>query len=262
MTADLETRLTPTSLAGLKIGPVRDRPKTLNILIYGNPGVGKTVLLGSADAIPAMRPVLIIDVEGGTYSLNNTYPDVEVVRVKTWDELQELYNVLHAGDHPYRTIGLDSITEIQKFSMYQIMQDVVAKEPSRDPDIPSVREWGKSIEQIRKLVRAFRDLPLNVIFTALVKTEKDNKTGNTYTKPYLPGKLADEVAGFLDIVSHMYVKDWEEDGEKVRKRLLLTGATEYIVAKDRSGKLPLLLEEPTMSAIHEIAIAQRIKESV
>jgi hypothetical protein len=171
--------------------------------------------------------------------------------------MQSLYDELHRGNHPYRSIGLDSLTEIQKFSMYNIMEDVVAKEPTRDPDIPSVREWGKSIEQIRRLVRAFRDLPMNVVFTALVKHDKDNKTGTVHTKPMLPGKLADEVAGFLDIVSYYYVKNIDVGGESVRKRLLLTGATESTVAKDRSGGLPLILEEPTMRDIYDYAITRK-----
>lgn len=252
--------LTPGSLAGLTISSVSASSPTLNMLVYGESGVGKTVLAGSADAVPAMRSVLIIDVEGGTFSLRKYHPDVHVVRVKTWNELQELYNVLFSGDHSYQTVVLDSITEIQKFSMTQIMIDLVKSEPARDPDIPSIREWGKNIEQMRRLIRAFRDLPINTIFTALMREDKDNKTGTVTRKPMLSGKLASEVAAFLDIVTYLYVRNIERDGEMQRTRLLLTGATDTTIAKDRSGSLPLTLTEPTMKEIYAYAVAGKVAE--
>lgn len=252
--------LTPNSLAGLTISSVKESPDTLNMLVYGESGAGKTVLGGSADDVPEMRSVLVIDVEGGTFSLRKYHPDVHVVRVKTWNELQELYNVLYSGDHSYRTVILDSITEIQKFSMVQIMIDLVKAEPARDPDIPSIREWGKNIEQMRRIIRAFRDLPINTIFTALMREDKDNKTGTVTRKPMLSGKLASEVAAFLDIVTFLYVKNLEKDGKVERTRLLLTGATDTTIAKDRSGSLPLTLVEPTMKEIYAYAVAGKVAE--
>lgn len=254
-------KLTPNNLAGLRIARVKDRPKTVNMMVYGESGVGKTQLMGSADALPEMRPMLVIDIEGGTLTLANTYPEAEVVRVQNWDEMQSLYNELHRGQHPYRTIGIDSLTEIQKFSMYQIMKDVVKKDPDRDPDIPGLREWGKNLEQIRLFVRAFRDLPVNTIFTALSTTAKDPKTGTVTTRPGLPGKLGSEVAAFLDIVTYLYVKNIREGDSIERKRFLLTGATENQVAKDRSGSLPLVIEDPTMRQIYDYAISGKTETS-
>jgi hypothetical protein len=253
--APKKEKLVPGDLAGLSVAPVKDRLRTMNILIYGESGVGKSILSASADAVPEMRPVLVIDIEGGTLSLTHTYPEVHVVRVKSWKELQLLYNELHAGNHNYRTIVIDSLTETQKFGMYSIMRDVIEKDDERDPDIPSMREWGKNIEQTRRLVRGFRDLEMNTIFTALAKSDKDQRTGTTTKKPYLSGKLADEVAAFLDIVVYYYVKNVQEEGNTVTKRLLLTTATDTLVAKDRSGKLPMVIESPTMKTIYKATVA-------
>ena len=121
-------------------------------------------------------------------------------------------------------------------------------DPDRDPDVPGIREWGKNSEQIRRFVRAFRDLSVNTIFTALSATDKDQKTGITLSRPYLSGKLASEVAGFLDIVCYMYIRVVEGDV----RRLMLTSGTDTCVAKDRSDSLPPVLEEPDMKTIHNI----------
>jgi hypothetical protein len=249
----MSDKITPTSLGGLHVATVRLTPRTINVLVYGESGVGKTVFAGSALIVPEMAPVLLVDIEGGALSLTHTYPEVDVVRVQTWDEMQALYNELHAARHKYKTVIIDSLTEVQKFSMYEIMREVVEDNPERDPDIAGMREWGKNIEQMRKFVRAFRDLPINTVFTALMREDKDNR-GQVIKKPSLSGKLASEVAAFLDIVLFYYVKTIKQGDEVVRQRLMLTSATDTTVAKDRTGKLELVLESPMMSDIYSAVI--------
>lgn len=244
--------LTQKSLGGLTVVPVQKRQNYLNMLVYGDSGVGKTTLAGSADEVPDLRPVLVIDFEGGTESLVRSYPDVEQVRVTTWDEMQAVYDELHRGKTGYQTVILDSLTEIQKFNMYSIMEELVADKPEREIDVPSMREWGRNLEQMRRFVRAFRDLPMNTVFTALKKEDKNEKTGMVTTLPSLSGKLAGEVAAFLDIVVYYYMKTVTEDDKKVDKRILLTSKTETIIAKDRTGMLPQVLVEPTMKDIFDL----------
>jgi phage nucleotide-binding protein len=244
----------PQYLAGLPVLKAQAARQHVNMLIYGKSGVGKTQLAGSADAVPSMRKVLVVDVEGGTMTLSHSYPDVDVVRVKDWNEVAEISEFLKAGNHDYNTCIIDSLTEAQKFNMSAVMSKRILereeKGETQDPDVPDMRAWGKNIEQIRKFVRYFRDLDMNTIFTALVKEDKNPRTGLIERKPYLSGKLADEVAAFLDIVVYYYVKTVDDE----QKRLLLTQATDEYVAKDRTGKLPPLLEQPTLAEIMKYAI--------
>ncbi len=242
--------LTERNLGSLPVSPVQDLPQHFNMLVYGDPGVGKTVLAGSAAAVEELSPVLIIDIEGGTLSLRERHPSVDVVRIRSWPDLNELYAALKKGEGGYKTLVVDSLSEMQKFGMYFIMREALQKDPDRDPDLPGIGEWGKNTEQMRKFVRAFRDLPMNVIFTALVNTSQD-KRGRQHFKPGMSAKLASEVAGFLDVVCYMYLKESElEEGEQLR--MLLTMATETVIAKDRTDKLPPAIQNPTMQSIYDI----------
>jgi SepF-like predicted cell division protein (DUF552 family) len=236
------------AIAGLPITQVKELKPYFNLLVYGESGVGKTWLAGSADGVPEMRRVLFIDIEGGTLTLRNTpFNEVEVIRVLSWRDMENIYNELSIGIHGFNTIIIDSLTEIQKMSMDGVMRRLIEENEERDADVPGMREWNINIEQTRKFVRRFRDLPVNTIFTALAKTDKNMRTGSSKRKPYLSGKVADEVAGFLDIVVYLYTK---EVGD-VNKRMLLTGQTEDTIAKDRSGRLDMVIEEPTMLKIFQ-----------
>lgn len=246
------------TIGGAAIHKVGNKNPSLNILVYGQSGVGKTYLAGSSDDVPQMRSVLVIDLEGGTETLRSPYGDVDVVRVKDWKEMQAVYDDLHRGEHDYHTVIIDSLTEAAKFNMYGVMADLVARKLDDgkyvDPDIPSVREWGKNIEQMRKFVRAFRDLPVHTIFTALERVDKDERTGMQTIKPMLSGKLADEIAAFLDVVLYYYIKEvpGADGGEPELKRVLLTKKTAKHTAKDRSGKLPQLIQDPSMAKIYQL----------
>jgi phage nucleotide-binding protein len=257
--------ITPRYLAGLPVLKAAQAVKTVNILIYGKSGVGKTMLMGSADAVPWMRKMLVIDVEGGAMSLSHSYPNVDIVRVTDWDDVQEIYDFLYAGNHDYATVGIDSLTEMQKLNMSQVLANRImereAKGDTQDPDVPDMRAWGKNIEQMRRFVRAFRDLPMNCIFTALVKEDKNSRTAVIEKKPSLSGKLADEVAGFLDIVVYYYMKFFDDE----QLRLLISQATDEVIAKDRTGRLPLLMGDdgvpPTMAEIVKYAITDEIPQT-
>lgn len=229
---------------------VGEVPPLINMMVYGDPGVGKTVLAGSASMVEQLSPVLFIDVEGGTLSLRERYPDVKVARVKSFNDFGRLYEDLRKGDHGFKTVVLDSITEIQKFGMLEVMKRMLEdpKNEDRDPDLPGIGEWGKNTEQMRRLIRAMRDLPVNTLFIGLAVTDIDKKQ-NRLTRPSLSGKLSNEVAGFLDIVTFMYKKT---DPEGNVKRMLLTSGTDEFIAKDRTDRLPPMLEDPDMSTIHSI----------
>lgn len=249
MPETLPDKLTKKTIGNLQIASPGETG-WVNLLVYGEPGVGKTRLAGSSVLVPEMCPVLLMDFEGGTLSLAGDMRDVDVIRPTTPQEIDNLYGNLY-DNCPYKTVVVDSLSELQKILMQGVMREVVKKDSDRDPDVPGIREWGKNGAQVRAFVRAFRDLPCNTIFTALAEESKDERSGINKVRPALPGKLKAEVAGYVDIVLYMYSRDTQIPGSKEReiKSLVLTQGTERQVAKDRSGSLPLVIESPTMANI-------------
>ena len=253
------TSLSERSLGGLPVRKIEDRVPYINAVIYGDYGVGKTRLLGTADDVPDMRKVLILDNEGGTFSLRGTNPNVESVRFNTWDDLQSIAIELVQGRayEDYGTICLDSGTEAQHANFGHVTKIGVDKRPNHDEDLMEMQDWGRSLNQMRRMVRVFRDLPVNFLMTAL---SKDVKIDQVRTKkgPAFAGAFQHEIGALMDLVLYMYTKRDEEGNER---RLILTKGTESALAKDRSDALPTVITEPSFKHIYTVATAIRAKDN-
>lgn len=136
----------------------------------------------------------------------------------------------------FRTVITDSLTEAQKYCMYQILGIEPTKQKlDAEPDAAQYQEWGKSREMIQFLVRRYRDIPMHSIFICGRSIEQDSFKKFHYF-PLLPGKLADDVRGLVDIVG--YLEKIPQDGGGVIRRLYLEGGyygATYIAAKHRFG---------------------------
>ena len=89
------TKLGDPKKVAFRIERVSRSTKWLNLLIYGNYGVGKTYLAATAADVPEMQHVLLINAESGEMSIDNAYADqVYMVSVQNFRTTSRVYEWL------------------------------------------------------------------------------------------------------------------------------------------------------------------------
>lgn len=229
-----------------------DTIQFVNALIYGDVGAGKTFLGGTADDDERTRPLLVFDIEGGLTTLKDR-TEVDTIPIRSVKEVESNYNKLHAsikadGSLYYKTVMIDSGPELADLDLKEIMGEAYSRNPDKiDKDVPDQRGWGKGRAHMRAIVRAFRDLPCNVIITAQVGILQEEGQPTKFF-PGFAGKLRTEIPGFMDIVGYLYT---ENNGGVVERKLQVEG-TRRIVAKDRTSALGGVVLNPTIPMLWDL----------
>lgn len=204
-----------------------------NTLIYGLSGVGKTRLLGSAQKCAETSPIFYMAVDPGTLSIQGS--GVEVFRPQNFKEIQQAYNFLRFENTKFRSVGVDSLTEMHdRLSMGDIL-GVLKEDASYDNlagHVPANQyDWLQSGEQMRRTIRAFRDLAylpdverrIHVFMTALERVDEKRNI----ICPALPGALGLGIGASIDILSRMSIERVEvSEGKFKRARHLSLSETE------------------------------------
>lgn len=225
----------------------------LNMLIYGKTGSGKTRLLGSAQRCDLTRPMLFVNIEGGTASLDPN-DNIDVFSPQNFGQLQELYDFLRHENTEYRSVGIDSLTEIQrKLSMGEItgsLEDDASYSNLAGHTPPDRYDWLQSGDQMRRFIRAFRDLAylpdqrrrIHVLFTALERIDEKFLV----VCPSLPGALGPESGAFVDILGRLTLEHIEID-DKIRsvRRLVMTETQDDSVTYLGKARVPTGSAFPT-----------------
>lgn len=176
-----------------------ERPDTfrrVKSLIFAPPGAGKTVLLGTANDDVRTYPMLLLDYEGGTSSLIGR--EIDIVKIRSWRDFDEVYDFLLRGTHGYKSVGIDSMSETHIFAL---LAQLSIRE-RKIADLLEQGDYGIVLNQMRKLLRKFRNLPFHIFATSLDKNEMDPKEGMV-KKPALSGGLSDEAPGIFESVSYL-----------------------------------------------------------
>jgi AAA domain len=188
--------------------------RALSLLIFGGPKSGKSTL-----AVTAPAPRLLLDVEYGARflpivpvkwdNLNNSPPeydgtwDTAVVNVQNFDDVQKVYKWLKSGKHPFNSVIIDSISELQQRLIEKISNRMQMQ----------TQDWGTVLRDFMGLMRDFRDLtehrtnPMTaVVLLAMAVPDKDGRM-----RPFAQGQSRIMLPYLFDILGAMHVDTWEPE---------------------------------------------------
>jgi AAA domain len=256
----------------------------LKLLVYGPYGVGKTTLAGSSVDVESMRDVLMIDAESGDLVMEENpriqmADEIEHVRVTNFLQVARVQEFLKAhcvrrdsndldgmrkveaalkGISPdqiqtprkFRTVIIDSLSEVEQYCMYGLLkvnEGELLTGSSDEIDVARFDEFRKNNMMIQVLVRAFRDLPMHVIFVCSQAYTQDELKRFHYG-PRMTGQLSSQIQGFTDVVGYLRAGTPDDQGHQPRR--LFVQPIERFDAKNRRASFrDSHLEDPTMASL-------------
>lgn len=219
----------------------------INALIHGASGAGKTTSLGT---LPE-ETTLIAICERGALPLRSKCFDVW--KLESWEDVRTMVRLFHIQEESvkkYKTLAIDSLTEISEMCKRQILIDrkaVVFERTKGNRETPekmfddqmTQEDYGVYGNRMRGFLSALCHLPVNVVVTSLSHWAKDNTSGESWLAPNLSGKIALECPAYFDLVGYMEAVN--NGGEQVHR--FRFNEDQNVMAKDATGvNLPNYME--------------------
>ena len=224
--------------------PAEAVQKKAKILVYGEPGVGKTWF---ALTFPG---VALIDTEGGADLYGSRF-DFDVLRTKSFGDILEAIEAVKA-DHgrTWQTLVIDPISIV-----WQVLQDAGQQAAearaarygrSADDVMLTPRDWGLIKRRLYSAMTDLVNLPVNVVLTAhqrdIMEMRRDGRGQEVAVKVGEKPDAEKKTGYWPDLVIRLVV----EGGEHIS-----------IVEKDRSGLFRVGQRVPNMGYAHLASLLGR-----
>ena len=225
--------------------------RALSVLVHGASKAGKTTF-----AVTSPYPRLLLDVESASRFLNVSKViwdpmrqappvadgswDTCVVYVRDYETVKKAYEWLQTGQHQFRSVIIDSISELQ----------VRCAEQIAGRGQMQTQHWGELLRDMAGLCRDLRDLTMHETnpLEAVVLTSMTRNQDRVW-KPYLQGQLGVVIPYFWDITAYLYVDHVQDDPTQPPvevRRLLTRKHPEYEAGERVGGRLPAVVDNPNI----------------
>ena len=217
----------------------------VNLLVYGESGIGKTTLIKTAP------DPLVLSSEKKLLALQGV--DIPVYIIKNRADLEWILEMLTRSKEAdqYQTICIDSLTDLAETLLEAHIKLLL--ENSKTGSIDRRMAYGNMAADMQTLLRAMLKVPKHFYSIARLKRVEDEATGVIAYHPSFPGKLLGNSAPYeMDSVFAM-----REGGTKAKGKYiyLQTQTDRGWIAKPGSDKL-VIQEKPDLSYIFDKMLAK------
>lgn len=198
--------------------PVGDIPVYLKIVAYGRSGSGKTTFTGTFPT-----PHLVLDVrEKGTTSIRKRKGTI-VLPITKWEDYEEAYWYLSVNPKGFKTVTIDGVTGLQDMAL--------AYYNGGDIGQTSRRTYGFAASLMKTWILLYRDLEMNVIFTAQDRESSSDEIeegGDIFPEvgPYVMPSVAKILNAAVDIIGQTYIREVEKK-VKIKGKVQTKEVKEY-----------------------------------
>jgi hypothetical protein len=139
-----------------------------------------------------------------------------------------------------------------------VLGEAVALDASRDPDMPTRQLWNKVSQLMKTQITNYRNLPMNVVFTALTRRNtvgEEDEEGESFIGPAVSPSIGSHLEAAVDVIGYLYkrevmVKVRGSDVKKPRtKTRLIVEGTERFLVGDRTHTLGNYVDAPDLTDI-------------
>lgn len=220
----------------------------LNMVVFGPQKHGKSWL---GDTTPGPR--LVLDAEGGSrftpstkvlWDPTRTAPpvhdgtwDTAIVYVRDYRTVLKVLEWLDSGKHPFRSVVVDSISEVQQ----RCIDDISGINQMQQ------QQWGELLRKVSSLARNFRDLTMNPVkpLDAVVLIAM-TKEYNGVQRPFVQGSLSDVLPYYFDICALIRMVP-SDDGLSTVRRLFVGPVQGYETGERVGGRLGTYIDNPNVT---------------
>lgn len=238
---EAEATLSALDIVLSGIGSPLDQKDNFKLMIYSDPGEGKTThIAGIPDG-------LMVDSEDGNLVLTPEVmaPGFQRIPFKSFLQIEVLTEGFRSNDPrlaKYKTLILDTVSTIHKDGLSEVKEAQHKLAPSLINRFKlETEDHTENNEHIRRLIRDFvRTTDRNLVLTAHARrVEPKDKPVKIF--PDFSEKLANTIAGMMDTVGYLYTA--QVDG--VTKKVLRVRPTDEVAAKTRITTMPDNIVDPT-----------------